>query len=118
MSSPSISSQSVDLLRDPAELKQHLQSQRATDGAREFEASLFASVLEKMEKSLSITGESDDDAAHDTVTAIGVRAVAQSLAQSNVLGFAPMIEKSLGIGAASTIPTTGNSPNSATTGEK
>lgn len=97
---------SADLLRDPAQLTRHLQSQRAAAGAQEFEASLFATVLEKMEKSLSITGDSSQDAAHDTVAAMGVRAVAQSLAQHHVLGVASMLEHALGIGSEMGKPTT------------
>lgn len=118
MSSPLVGSQSVDLLRDPAQLARHLQSRRAADGAREFEASIFAGVLEKMEESLSITGDENNDAAHGTVTAIGVRAVAQALAQRNVLGIAPMIEQSLGVGAISSGPASGKGPTTAGMGEK
>ena len=38
---------STELLTDPKQLAAHLQSQRASSGAEEFEASLFGSVLEK-----------------------------------------------------------------------
>ena len=113
MSTPQVSSLSLNLLRDPEALAKHLQSQRAAAGAQEFEASLFASVLDKMEQSLSITDEQNDDPGHDTVNALGVRAVSQALAQRHVLGIAPMIEKSLGIGTPSPAPGSGNGTTSA-----
>ncbi len=108
MSSPQVSSLSLNLLHDPGQLAKHLQSQRAASGTQEFEASIFASVLEKMEQSLSITDEQNSDAGHGTVTALGVRAVSQALAARHVLGIAPMIEKSLGISTSSPAPGSGN----------
>ena len=92
---------STELFSDPKQLAARLQSKRAASGAEEFEASLFASVLEKMEKNLSIEDEQNDDAGHDTWGAIGVRAVSQALAQRHVLGVAGMIEHSLGLASAS-----------------
>ena len=106
---PIITPLSTPLIADPKQLAAHLQSQRATSGAEEFEASLFASVLEKMEKNLSIEDEQNNDAGHDTWGAIGVRAVSQALAQRHVLGIASMIEHSLGLASASGAPSSGSS---------
>lgn len=104
MSTPQLSPLSTQLFSDPTQLAAHLQSQRASSGAEEFEASLFASVLEKMEKNLSIEDETNDDAGHDTWGALGVRAVSQALAQRHVLGVAGMIEHSLGLASAASSP--------------
>ena len=104
MSSPTttpLNPLSTQLLTDPKQLAARLQSKRAVSGAEEFEASLFGSVLEKMEKNLSIEDEQNEDAGHDTWGAIGVRAVSQALAQRHVLGVAGMIEHSLGLSSAS-----------------
>lgn len=109
MSSPQISPLSTEILRDPTQLAAHLRSARAAAGAQEFEASLFASVLQKMEKNLSIEDEQNNDAGHDTWGALGVRAVSQALAQRHVLGIASMIERSLGINS-DTSPNTGSPP--------
>jgi Rod binding domain-containing protein len=98
----------MELLRDPKQLAQRLQSQRAASGAREFEAALFSSVLDKMEKNLSLEDSQNDDAGHDTITALGVRAISQALAQKHVLGIAAMIERSLGIKSPSGPPEAGN----------
>ncbi len=97
MSTPQVSSLSTEVLRDPKVLAARLQSDRAASGAQEFEASLFSTVLAKMEKNLSIEDDQSNDAGHDTWGALGVRAVSQALAQRHVLGIASMIEKSLGI---------------------
>jgi hypothetical protein len=110
MSTPQITPIATELLRDPKQLAAHLQSERASSGAQEFEASLFSSVLEKMEKNLSIEDEQNNDAGHDTWGALGVRAVSQALAQRHVLGIASMIEHSLGLKSAATSPKTGSSP--------
>jgi Rod binding domain-containing protein len=109
MSSPPVTLASTQLFADPRQLATHLQTQRATAGAQEFEASLFASVLEKMETSLSIEDESNNDPGHDTWSALGVRAVAQTLAQRHVLGIAPMIEHALGL-QSSAAPASGTPP--------
>jgi len=106
-STPSLNPISTELLTDPKQLAARLQSKRAVSGAEEFEASLFASVLEKMEKNLSIEDEQNDDAGHDTWGAMGVRAVSQALAQRHVLGIAGMIEHSLGVASASGTPSAG-----------
>ena len=98
----------MELLRDPKQLAQRLQSQRAASGAREFEAALFSSVLDKMEKNLSLEDSQSDDPGHDTVTALGVRAMSQALAQKHVLGIAAMIERSLGIDSSSGSPGLGS----------
>src|SRR5208337_3668387 len=101
MSTPQITPvSSTQILSDPKQLAAHLQSQRASSGAEEFEASLFASVLEKMEKNLSIEDEQNNDAGHDTWGTIGVCAVSQALAQRHVLGVASMIEHALGLNSA------------------
>jgi hypothetical protein len=102
---------STELLRDPKQFAAQLQSQRASSGAQEFEASLFSSVLEKMEKNLSIEDERNNDAGHDTWSALGVRAVSQALAQRHVLGIADMIEHSLGIKSAAASPVPGSPPD-------
>jgi len=100
----------TDILRDPRQIQAQLLGQRASSGAQEFEASLFASVLDKMEKSLSIEDEQNDDPGHDAWGAIGVRAVSQALAQRHVLGIASMIEHSLGLKAAGNSPTMESPP--------
>jgi Rod binding domain-containing protein len=110
VSSPQITPASTDIISDPKQLQAHLRDQRATKGAQEFEASLFSSVLEKMEKSLSIEDEKNDDAGHDTWGAVGVKAVSQALAQRHVLGIANMIEHSLGLKSAATSPTLESAP--------
>lgn len=110
MSTPQITPLATELLRDPKQLAAHLQAQRATSGAQEFEASLFSSVLQKMEKNLSIEDEQNNDAGHDTWGALGVRAVSQALAQRHVLGIAGMIEHSLGLKSAATLPIAGSLP--------
>jgi hypothetical protein len=97
VSAPEVTPLSTAILRDPKELAAHLQSGRAVAGAQEFEASLFGSVLQEMEKNLSIQDEENSDAGHDTWSALGVRAVSQAPAQRNVLGVAKMIERSLGV---------------------
>jgi hypothetical protein len=101
---PQITPMTTEILRDPAQLAAHLRSQRASSGAQEFEASLFGSVLEKMEKNLSLEDEQNNDAGHDTWGALGVRAVSQALAQRHVLGIASMIEHSLGLKSAAPLP--------------
>jgi len=110
VSTPQIISVSAEIMRDPKQLATHLQSQRAIAGAQEFEAALFSSVLEKMEKNLSIEDEKSNDAGHSTWGAIGVRAVSQALAQRHVLGIAAMIERSLGLKSAAASPNLGSSP--------
>ena len=110
MSTPQIAPAVTDLISDPKQLAAHLQNQRATSGAQEFEASLFSSVLEKMEKNLSIEDDQNSDAGHDTWCALGVRAVSQALAQRHVLGIAGMIEHSLGLKSAAASPTVGTLP--------
>jgi Rod binding domain-containing protein len=95
MTTPTTAPVSTAIFADPKQLAAHLQSQRASSGAQEFEASLFSSVLEKMEKNLSIEDSSDSDPGHDTWSALGVRAVSQALAQRHVLGIADMIEHCL-----------------------
>jgi Rod binding domain-containing protein len=111
MSTPQITPVSTDLLRDPTQLAAHLRSQRAAAGAQEFEASLFSSVLQKMEKNLSIEDEQNNDAGHDTWGALGVRAVSQALAQRHVLGIARMIENSLGLNSSSASSNMGTPPS-------
>jgi Rod binding domain-containing protein len=108
VSTPQISPLSTQILSDPKQLAAHLQSQRARSGAEEFEASLFATVLEKMEKNLSLEGEENNDAGHDSWGALGVRAVSQALAQRHVLGIADMIEHSLGVSSATSSPALGS----------
>jgi len=108
VSTPQIIPVSASIVRDPAQLQAHLRDQRATSGAQEFEAALFASVLEKMEKNLSIEDEQNNDAGHDTWGALGVRAVSQALAQRHVLGIANMIEHSLGLKSADASPNLGS----------
>lgn len=97
MTSPQITPISAELISDPTQLAAHLKSQRAASGAEEFEASLFATVLEKMEKNLSIEDNQSTDAGHDTWGALGVRAISQALAHRHVLGISDMIQHALGI---------------------
>lgn len=118
MSSPQITPVSTSIIADPKQLQTHLRDQRATSGAQEFEASLFSSVLEKMEKSLSIEDDQSDDAGHDTWGAMGVKAVSQALAQRHVLGIANMIEHSLGLKSAATSPISGSAQAEAPTVNK
>jgi hypothetical protein len=110
VSTPQITPVSTTLVSDPKQLETHLRNQRATSGAKELEASLFSSVLEKMEKSLSIEDEQNSDAGHDTWGAVGVRAVSQALAQRHVLGIASMIEHSLGLKSSAASPTLESAP--------
>jgi hypothetical protein len=110
VSTPQIVPAASDILRDPKQIQAQLLDQKASNGAQEFEASLFASVLSKMENNLSIEDEQNDDAGHDTWGAIGVRAVSQALAQRHVLGIAGMIEHSLGLKSAGNSPTMGSPP--------
>ena len=104
MSTPLVNPLSAQMLPDAKQLAARLQSQHATSAAEEFEASLFGSVLEKMEKNLSIEDDSNSDAGHDTWGAMGVRAVSQALAQRHVLGIADLIEHSLGVKATGGAP--------------
>jgi len=110
VSTPPMNPLSTQVFADPRQLAARLQSQRASSGAQEFEASLFATVLEKMEKNLSIEDEQNDDAGHDTWGALGVRVVSQALAQRHVLGIAGMIEHSLGVDSAASSPNPENQP--------
>lgn len=97
MTSPLLTPVSTELISDPKQLAAHLQSQRASSGAEEFEATLFATVLDKMEKNLSIVDEQNNDAGHDTLGALSVRAISQALAQRHVLGISDMIQHALGL---------------------
>jgi Rod binding domain-containing protein len=110
MSTPQIAPVSTEFLSDPKQLAARLQSQRASSGAEEFEASLFASVLEKMEKSLSIEDEQNNDAGHDTWGSLGVQAMSKALAERHVLGISNMIEHALGLKSAASSPNPGGSP--------
>jgi hypothetical protein len=118
MSTPPINPLSTQIFSDPRQLAAHLQSKRAASGAEEFEASLFASVLEKMEKNLSTEDEQDSDAGHDTWGALGVQAVSKALAHRHVLGVAGMIEHSLGLFSASaTTPAVSKTPDAGSPGK-
>jgi Rod binding domain-containing protein len=97
MTSSQITPVSSQLLSDPKQLAVHLQSQRASSGADEFEASLFSTVLNKMEKNLSIVDEQSEDPGHDTWGELGVQAISQALAQRHVLGVSDMIQHALGL---------------------
>ncbi len=110
MSTPQIVPGSTEIVRDSKQLQAHLRDQRASSGAQEFEATLFSSVLEQMEKNLSIEDEQNNDAGHDTWGALGVRAISQCLAQRHVLGVASMIEHSLGLKTTESSPITGGGP--------
>jgi Rod binding domain-containing protein len=104
MSTPLVSPLSAQLATDPKQLAAQLKSQHARAGAEEFEASLFTTVLQNMEKNLSLEDEQDSDAGHDTWSALGVRAISQALAQRHVLGIAQTIEHSLGLDQAGPSP--------------
>ncbi len=110
MSTPQLTPLATELIRDPHQLAARLQSQRASSGAQEFEAALFGSVLEKMEKNLSIEDSQNEDAGHDTWGALGARAVSQALAQRHVLGIATMIERALNLQSTSGNPNSGTIP--------
>lgn len=97
MTSPQLTTISSQLISDPKQLAAHLQSQRASSGAEEFESTLFATVLDKMEKNLSIVDDQSNDAGHETLGALGVRAISQALAQRHVLGIADKIQHALGL---------------------
>jgi Rod binding domain-containing protein len=62
--------------------------------AREFEAILLQSWLEKMNKSCLGTEESQDPA-HDTVSSLGTHAIATALAARGGIGIADMILRQL-----------------------
>ncbi len=117
MSTPAVAPTGVELMHDPKQLAAHLKSQKAAAGAEELEAGLFATVLDKMEKNLSIEDEENSDAGHEAWGAIGVRAVSQALAQRHVLGFAQMIQHSLGVDSKGTVATSGT-PTDGAVGEK
>lgn len=105
MSAPAIAPVGAQLFGDPQEIAAKLKSRRGAEGAREFEASLFSGVLEKMEKNLSIEDEDSNDAGHDTCSALAVSSLAKGLAQGHLLGISDMIERSLGLKAGSTAGT-------------
>jgi Rod binding domain-containing protein len=69
-------------------------SQKLVKSAREFEAMLLQSWLEKMNQSFSGVDKSQD-AAHDTVNSLGMQAIAQALAARGGIGIAHMIVRQL-----------------------
>jgi hypothetical protein len=115
MSTQPVSPTGLELMHDPKQLAARLKSQKAAAGAEELEAGLFATVLDKMEKNLSIEDEENSDAGHEAWGAIGVRAVSQALAQRHVLGFAQMIQHALGVDTGTIAPTTGKAADQAAT---
>ena len=62
--------------------------------AREFEAILLQSWLEKMNQSFIGSSESQD-AAHDTVSSLGTQAIASALAARGGIGIANMLLRQL-----------------------
>jgi Rod binding domain-containing protein len=65
--------------------------------AREFEAILLQSWLEKMNKSFAGENESQD-AAHDTISSMGAQAVATALSERGGIGIASMLVQRLQTG--------------------
>jgi len=65
-------------------------SSRLEKSAREFEAMLLQSWLEKMNQSFAGVDKSQD-AAHDTVSSLGTQAIAKALAARGGIGIAEMI---------------------------
>ena len=69
-------------------------TRKLVKAAREFEAMLLESWLEKMNKSFIGEGESQD-AAHDTISSMGAQAVATALAERGGVGIGSMLAASL-----------------------
>lgn len=69
-------------------------SPKLAKAAREFEAILLQSWLEKMNKSMPGEGESQD-AAHDTISSLGAQAVASALSERGGIGIAAMLVQRL-----------------------
>ena len=69
-------------------------SPKLAKSAREFEAILLQSWLEKMNQSFAGLEESQDPA-HDTLTSLGTQAIAQALAARGGIGIANMIVRQL-----------------------
>lgn len=78
-------------------------SQRATDSpanlrkhATEFEGILLTEMLGKLQHTFSQSeSDSTGDAASDTLSSMGTQALAQALAQRNVLGIGQMVSRAL-----------------------
>ena len=62
--------------------------------AQQFEAILLADVLEKLQKSFSLSEESQDPA-HDTLSGLGTQALAGALAARGGIGFSRMLVEHL-----------------------
>jgi Rod binding domain-containing protein len=69
-------------------------SSKLVKSAREFEAILLQSWLEKMNQSFVGSSESQD-AAHDTVSSLGTQAIATALAARGGVGIARMLLRQL-----------------------
>lgn len=108
----------ANLYSNPQLLAAKLQGTKAHEAAQQLEASLFATVLEKMEKNL-VPGQDEDhpDAATDSLTAMSVQTLSQALAKQNLLGIANMVEKSLAAKQQGIAPVSG-SPKAADKKEK
>lgn len=74
----------------PANDKAATSSQKLAKSARQFEAILLQSWLEKMNHSFAGLEESQD-AAHDTLSSLGTQAIAGALAARGGIGIAGMI---------------------------
>ena len=68
--------------------------QKLVKAAREFEAMLLESWLEKMNRGFIGEGDSQD-AAHDTISSRGAQAVATALAERGGVGIGSMLAASL-----------------------
>ena len=69
-------------------------SQKLAKSAREFEAMLLTSWLEKMNQSFSGV-EHSEDAAHDTLSSLGTQAIAGAIAARGGVGIADLILRKL-----------------------
>lgn len=70
-------------------------SGKLAKAAREFESILLASWLEKMNQTIA-EGDGDQDPGHDSLTSLGMQAVATAISSRGGIGIAHMIEQQLG----------------------
>jgi len=92
--------------RNPAD------GQTLAKSAREFEAILLQSWLEKMNQSFAGL-EQNQDPAHDTLSSLGTQAIAGALAARGGIGIANMILRHLQPGPAGNAPVSGADGNTA-----
>jgi len=65
------------------------------ESATEFEALLVGQVLDKLEHTFAPSDDQSADPARDTVSSLGMHAVAQLLAQRHTFGIADMLQRAL-----------------------